>query len=240
MLCSGMSTPSTASERFVVAGSRPWNRSTFDAELASLPGAWEFASDADELRAAVERGPEPRWIFFLHWSEIVEPDVYERIPCVVFHMTDLPFGRGGSPLQNLIVGGHRSTVLTALRMTGEVDAGPILLQEPLGLDGSAQEIYLRADRLAAGLIRRIVADDFIERPQEGDATRFRRRQREDGLLPPTATTLNELHDRIRMLDADSYPPAYLQWGPFDLEFRRSSLRHDRLEADVTIRLREQR
>ncbi len=37
------------------------------------------------------------------------------------HMTDVPYGRGGSPLQNLIARGHTSTKLTAMRMTAEVD-----------------------------------------------------------------------------------------------------------------------
>ena len=29
-------------------------------------------------------------------------EIHENYKCIIFHMTDLPFGRGGSPLQNLI------------------------------------------------------------------------------------------------------------------------------------------
>lgn len=56
--------------------------------------------------------------------------------CVCFHMTDVPYGRGGSPLQNLIVRKHKKTKLTALKMTEEIDAGPVYCKRELSLDGS--------------------------------------------------------------------------------------------------------
>ena len=39
-------------------------------------------------------------------------------------MTDLPFGRGGTPLQNLIVKGFDKTKISALKVTKGIDAGP--------------------------------------------------------------------------------------------------------------------
>lgn len=47
----------------------------------------------------------PEKIFIPHWSYIIEEKIYSNFECIVFHMTDLPFGRGGSPLQNLIIRG---------------------------------------------------------------------------------------------------------------------------------------
>ena len=44
-------------------------------------------------------------------------------------MTDLPYGRGGSPLQNLIINGHKETMMSALRCVQELDAGPIYLKK---------------------------------------------------------------------------------------------------------------
>jgi len=46
-------------------------------------------------------------------------------------MTDLPFGRGGSPLQNLIVRGFTHTKLSALRVEKGLDTGDIYLKEDL-------------------------------------------------------------------------------------------------------------
>ena len=65
-------------------------------------------------------------------------------------MTDLPYGRGGSPLQNLIIRGHRDTQLTALKCEENVDEGPVYAKTPLSLSGSAEEILARG----AGATRR--------------------------------------------------------------------------------------
>jgi methionyl-tRNA formyltransferase len=45
-----------------------------------------------------------------------------------------------------------------------------------------------------------------------------------------------LHDFIRMLDADGYPHAFLEYGKFRLEFSRSALYEGRVVADVRITL----
>jgi methionyl-tRNA formyltransferase len=44
-------------------------------------------------------------------------------------MTDLPFGRGGSPLQNLISRKIYNTKLSAIRVVKELDAGPVFLKK---------------------------------------------------------------------------------------------------------------
>ena len=53
----------------------------------------------------------PEYIFLPHWSWIIPEEIYNNFECVVFHMTDLPFGRGGSPLQNLILRGIKKQKL---------------------------------------------------------------------------------------------------------------------------------
>lgn len=100
----------------------------------------------------------PKYIFFLHWSWKVPLEIINNYECVCFHMTDVPYGRGGSPLQNLVVRGHRRTKLTALRMTEDFDAGPVYLKKDLTLGGNAEEIYIRACYLSAEMIHRIVLE----------------------------------------------------------------------------------
>ena len=52
-----------------------------------------------------------------------EPQDLNRI---VFHTAPLPYGRGGSPIQNLIVRGHISPApVCALKMVSGLDEGPI-------------------------------------------------------------------------------------------------------------------
>jgi hypothetical protein len=65
-------------------------------------------------------------------------------------MSDVPYGRGGSPLQNLIVRGHRETKISELRMVADMDAGPVYRKEYLSLDGSARAIFECGAQITGG------------------------------------------------------------------------------------------
>jgi len=145
-------------------------------------------------------------------------------------MTDLPFGRGGSPLQNLIIRGHSTTRISALRCQTEVDAGPIYLKKNLSLIGSAQEIYVRA----ASVIREMIIEIIRERPlpvdQIGEATYFKRRKPDESEINCVGS-LTAVYDMIRMLDADGYPHAFIKMDNFRLELRNARWINGVLHAD---------
>ncbi|MFH1809033.1 MAG: methionyl-tRNA formyltransferase [Pseudomonadota bacterium] len=218
---------------YVVAGSRPWNRATFDAHLATLPGRWTFIGNESELTLSRLLELAPTYVFFLHWSARVPSEILDRFECVCFHMTDVPYGRGGSPLQNLIQRGHHDTQLTALRMVEDFDAGPVYLKEPLSLQGRAQDIYVRAGVLSAAMIRQIVEQNPEPTPQQGEVVVFRRRKPSQSLITGDES-LDQLHDIIRMLDADGYPHAFVEQGSLRFEFRDARLEAGRLTAQVSI------
>ena len=224
---------------YIVAGSRRWNYRVFAEKIATLPGEWCFVSTPTELEALGVGDLHPRYIFFLHWSWKVPAAIFNQCECICFHMTDLPYGRGGSPLQNLIARGHRQTKLTALRMVEELDAGPVYAKADLCLEGNAEEIYIRASTVAAELIGRIVSENPRPFQQEGTPVVFRRRGPEESRLLEAAS-LGELYDFIRMLDAEGYPKAFLEFGRYRLEFSRAALYDGRIEADVTIHAVEER
>jgi methionyl-tRNA formyltransferase len=226
-------TVASARKNYVVVGCKSWNRRIFDEMLRRLPGRWHYFGAPADLNLEAVQKISPRYIFFLHWSWRVPDEVVEEFECVCFHMTDVPFGRGGSPLQNLIVRGLRETKLTALRMSGEFDAGPVYMKEPLSLAGGAEEIYLRAGRLSAMMVERIIRVEPKPVPQRGQAVNFKRRKPEQSQVGITAS-LEELHNFIRMLDAEEYPRAFLQHAGFRFEFSRPALYDGRIVADVTI------
>src|SRR5579863_3476047 len=187
--------------QYLVLGCKPWNRRLFDELLSKLPGRWFYLGSRDELSCDAVRRLGPRYIFFLHWSWKVPKEIVDEFECVCFHMTDVPFGRGGSPLQNLIVRGHRATKLTALRMTEDFDAGPVYGKEPLSLEGGAEEIYLRAGRLSPKMIERIIRQEPKPVPQRGKAVNFKRRAPEESEVDCStsrSTSLEQMHDFIRM------------------------------------------
>ena len=176
---------------------------------------------------------QPEWVFFPHWSYIIPAEVYENMNCVIFHMTDLPFGRGGSPLQNLIARGIYETKLSALKCTAQLDAGDIYIKQPLSLWGTAEEIYLRAAELTKEMIIQIVKEKPQLHKQQGEPVVFRRRKPSEGDIGKLKY-LSEVFDYIRMLDADTYPPAFLDKNNLHIEFTRASLKDGHILADAKI------
>lgn len=221
-------------ETYVVAGVKPWNERVFESEISRFPGQWLYVSKPDELTLSRLSEVDPTYIFFLHWSEIIPEEILDAHECVCFHMTDVPYGRGGSPLQNLIVRGHRQTKLTALRMVPELDAGPLYMKRDLTLEGStAEEVFVRSSQLSAEMIREIIEEKPEPVPQSGEVTTFERRTPSQSEIPER-DSLQALHDFIRMLDAEGYPSAFIEHEGYRYEFQRSSLYDDRIEASVTI------
>jgi methionyl-tRNA formyltransferase len=218
---------------YVVAGAKPWNRRVFDEVIVNYAGEWHFCGRPEELGVETISGLSPRYVFFLHWSWKIPPEIVNHYECVCFHMTDVPYGRGGSPLQNLIVRGHRQTKLTALRMVEDFDAGPVYLKEDLCLEGNAEEIFVRASYLSAEMIRHIINEEPVPQPQVGEPTIFKRRKPHESEILGLPD-LQDLYDFIRMLDAEGYPRAFLEYEGFRYEFSRAAFYDGRLVADVVI------
>ncbi len=218
---------------YLVAGRMPWNRRVFDEDVKSLPGRWEFIARPEELSAALLAALRPRYVFFMHWSWKVPEDICRDYECVCFHMSDVPYGRGGSPLQNLVERGHRRTKLTALRMVDDMDAGPVYAKEDLSLEGSAEEILIRQSRLAAKMMARLVREEPTPIPQAGEPVIFARRKPRDSRIPPLGS-LEQLHDFLRMLDGEGYPRAFIEHEGFRYEFSRAGLYDGRVVADVSV------
>jgi len=222
-----------AKQNYLVAGAHPWNRSVFDEIIVNYPGRWHFIAHPDELTDHLLEDLNPHYIFFLHWSWKVPSEIINDYECVCFHMTDVPYGRGGSPLQNLIIRGHRRTKLTALRMVDEFDAGPVYAKEDLCLEGNAENIYIRASRLSARIIGDIIDNRPKPKPQTGEPKYFMRRTPAESQIPEIKS-LDDLFDFIRMLDARGYPKAFLENRGVRYEFSRAEMYDGRIVADVVI------
>ena len=218
---------------YIVSGAKPWNRRIFTELKDSLPGKWRFCSDPGEIAQHLKRSKKPRYIFFLHWPWKVPAQIIDNHECICFHMTDVPYGRGGSPLQNLISRNHRSTKLTALRMIKDFDAGPVYLKQDLSLEGNAEEIYIRATYLSFSMIKQIIEQSINPINQTGKPVIFKRRNPQDSRISEFIN-LQSLYDFIRMLDADGYPKAFLEFNGFRYEFSRAGLYNGRIVADVNI------
>jgi len=217
-------------KEYIYCSNRPWSLDAFLAGRPRMAGRWNVCISPDDLPIMAAR-VSPRYIFFPHWSYIVPAGLLERHECVCFHMTDVPYGRGGSPLQNLIAHGHKSTMLTALQMTDVLDAGPVYFKRPLSLEGSAEEIFRRASDLIVQMIAEIVEQESPPKPQEGEPITFARRKPSQSELPRDATP-EALYDHIRMLDAPGYPHAFQRHGAWKASFTDARLIGNTVEARV--------
>jgi methionyl-tRNA formyltransferase len=220
-------------KNYVIACARPWCQSLITKLKKKIDAELTLINSAETLTVEILKKINPRYIFFAHWSHNIPEDIHSKYECVIFHMTDLPYGRGGSPLQNLIVQGHNETILSALQCKKELDAGPVYLKERLSLHGSAEEIYIRAANQIESMIITIIKETPMPVEQKGEVVNFKRRTTEQGDWSD-AQSLEEVFNRIRMLDAEGYPQAFIRIGEYKLKFSRVSRRTTHLIADVTI------
>ena len=196
--------------------------------------SWKRIRLKDEFTEDTLNRFRPEKIFIPHWSYIIPSEIWINFNCVVFHMTDLPFGRGGSPLQNLIVRGLKRTKISAIKVNEGIDTGDIYLKSDLDLSGTAKEIFTRSVPIIQKMISSIIDLQLEPYPQEGEVVQFVRRKPEQSDIS-SLSTMSEVYDYIRMLDCEGYPNAFLETSHFKYEFINCVVRADNsLEANVRI------
>ena len=105
-------------------------------------------------------------------------------------------------------------------MNEEIDAGDIILQKDLSLDGSIEDIFFRMYKNDYSLILKIIADKYKRRKQSGKPTIFSRRKPKESELKDLNHSKKYLYNFIRML-GDPYPNAYLQIGKQKILFKKA-------------------
>jgi len=177
---------------------------------------------------------KPDKIFIPHWSFIIPSNIYIEFECIVFHMTDLPYGRGGSPLQNLIIRGHKNTKISAIRVSAGIDTGDVYLKKCLSLNGTAKEIFISATPIIEKMIVEIIQNKISPEPQSGEVVEFKRRKPNDGNILKL-DDIDLIYDYIRMLDCDGYPNAFIETDSIKIEFSNADLKSNNyLTANVRI------
>ena len=120
-------------------------------------------------------------------------------------------------------------------MINEIDAGPIYIKHPLKLDGNAQQIYEKSAKIIFKMIKIIIKSKLILSPQKGKIVKFKRRTFKQNAISIKTKSLKTLYNHIRMLDAESYPSAFINYGNFKIEFNNAKITKKKLDANVNIR-----
>ena len=220
---------------FIILSEKSWNADLADNLYNRFPeDNFIYINNCEDFNEKYIKEINPNKIFIPHWSYFIPKTIYSKFECIVFHMTDLPYGRGGSPLQNLIIQGKNNTKISAIKVEKEIDAGNIYLKKDLPLFGTAEEIYIRANNVIEQMIIEIIKNKIKPVPQSGEIKFFKRRTPDMSNLKDI-NTIEKLYDYIRMLDAEGYPSAFIENEYFKFEFTRAVLKSGKqIIADVRI------
>jgi len=216
--------------RLLVCNSRHWFKLK---GVLSVTNTVKLVMREEELTLDLVDDFKPDYIFFPHWNWVVREDIYKNYECVVFHTAPLPYGRGGSPIQNLIMKGFKSSPVCAIKMTAKLDAGPIYSSMDVGLEGNLNSIFSRLNDAVNELIAKIISENPEPKAQVGEPYVFKRLTQSDNEIPE-GLNLEKTYDRIRMLDHPDYPNAFIMYGDVKLEFCNGSLEGDSLEVKCKI------
>ena len=175
----------------------------------------------------------PKYIFFIHWNEKVSEEIYKNFKCIVFHTSPLPFGRGGSPIQNLIIRGIKNSPVCAIKMTKVIDGGPVYDSMNITLNGTISEIFLRIAKKIEKLIIKICKNNPKPLKQEGKVVKFSRLKNKDNKILDKYS-IKEIYDRIRMVDGEGYERAYIKFGNYKLELSNSTIKNKKLLAKIKL------
>ncbi len=159
----------------------------------------------------IENVPAGDLCFYLSCSHVTPPETLDRFDHnLVVHESDLPHGRGWSPLSWQIIEGASGIAVTLFEAESTVDSGVIYAQEWLDFNGTELVGELRAAQAAATVdlckdfVRDYPQSAMFGSPQVGEETRYRRRTPADSALDPDVC-LAEQFDLLRIADNEQYP-----------------------------------
>lgn len=160
--------------------------------------------------------------FLIGWSEMVPLEASTNGLWLVLHPSQLPFYKGGSPIQHQIIDGQPIGAISIFKLDKdypEVDSGPLYAEQPLlDLNGELDEVLTRivihGSQLVEHVIRDFLANALVFTPQLDGGFALKRRRPEESEI-----TLDEikkkpakyLYDKIRALQ-DPYPNAFISCG----------------------------
>ena len=87
------------------------------------------------------------------------------------------------------------------------------------------------------MIESMLQKEVVPKKQSGKVTKFKRRTAKQSKIPKS-NSLIKVYNHIRMLDADTYPKAFINHGNLNLQFSNANKNNNNITATVTIKMRE--
>lgn len=188
--------------------------------LVDDPGSWiiPFARDLMERLAKSHRARlyfaasevgNGDMLFLLGCTSIIPGKVLQKnTHNFVVHESDLPKGRGWSPVSWQILEGKHTIPIVLFEAAEEVDAGPIYLKEYFELDGTEllPEIKRKQGAKTVEMVVKLLEQwpNVTPFPQQGTPDYYPKRTREHDKLD-VDKSLAENFDHLRIVDNEKYP-----------------------------------
>jgi methionyl-tRNA formyltransferase len=154
--------------------------------------------------------------FLLSCTKIVNKEFLDKNKHnIVIHASDLPKGKGFTPLKWQILEGINKIPLTLFEAVEACDAGPYYIKDYIQFEGYEMLPELQA-KMAGKIIemalRFVVEYDKMKAiPQEGETTTYPRFKKEDDCLD-TSKSIDELFNHFRIADNDRFPLFFYKYG----------------------------
>ena len=204
-------------------------------DILTTDGMWMLPYSEGLVASLASRGHQARLIkkadqlsggdlaFFLSCCEMVKEELRQQYKnCLVVHASDLPRGRGWSPLSWQILEGKNTIPVTLFEAEDGIDSGDIYLQEDIEFNGAELIDDLRA-KMAEKIVE--LCERFVVeypeilssvRAQVGEPTVYAKRGPADSELDINKTILEQFN-LLRVVDNQSYPAYFTYKGKkFDL------------------------
>ncbi len=147
--------------------------------------------------------------FLLSCTKLVKKEFLNNFSnCIVIHASDLPQGKGFSPLQHQILEGKNEIVLTLFEVVEAMDAGPFYLKDKITFNGLELLPELR-DKMALKIQEMCIKylNDYEELTpieQSGEESFYARFTKENDRID-IDKTLREQINHIRVADNNKFP-----------------------------------
>lgn len=147
----------------------------------------------------------PDLFIVIAYGQILSQKILEipKIFSVNLHASLLPQYRGAAPINWVIIKGEKITGITVIKMTKQMDAGPIILQRGMNISDEDTALTLEdklsgeAGQLLLNTISSIEGNSYNLKPQDMDNISFAPKlKKEDGLIDWNKTA-QDIYNLIR-------------------------------------------
>jgi methionyl-tRNA formyltransferase len=220
-------------KKIIIASSKKWFLKNENAKKFVKSNNFIILKKKEQISLKYLNKIKPDFIFFTHWSYKVNQNIIKKYNCICFHTAPLPYGRGGSPIQNMILKKFKKSPVCAIQMTNKIDSGPIYLKKVISLSGNLEDIFTRVSFAIVQMIKIIIKKKITPKQQVGKVFNFKRIKKKNSEIK-IEKNINEIFDKIRMLSAEEYPNAYIKRNNFKIFFSKPIKRNNSISCNTKI------